>query len=51
MSEHVQVAHKKVSFHCLFGECGCEFKTSRGLKYHIESVNKDENVEEVFLLR
>ena len=38
-------------------ECGCEFKASRGLKYHTESVHKDENVEieaiktrEVFLV-
>ena len=46
MQEHVQVVHNKVPFHCFFGECGCEFKISRGLKYHMESVHKDENIKE-----
>ena len=46
MQEHVQVGHKKVHFCCFFGECVCKFKTSRGLKYHIESLHKDENFEE-----
>ena len=31
-------------FCCFSGEYGCEVKTSRGLKYHIESVHKDVNV-------
>ena len=40
MWEHVQVAHKKVPLCCFFRECACKFGTGRGLKYHIESVQK-----------